>query len=693
MKLKKTSLLLLTAALILNIASCKKADSEKGDGTETGDKTAIDTEQTSDGSSDAIDGEDSEKSGEEEIPEAPNPFAEETLAEFFENAAFVGDSVMYGLDLYSARNQTLESASTFLTITSFAARHALSEVSENSYHPSYNGEKMKVEDALVLDGANKVFIFLGLNDVRVTPNSYYENYIEFIDRIKDKNPEITIFIMSTTYPVKSPHSMDTETAASYRDQLADLNTRLSAYCDENDAYYVDVVTPLLSEEGFLSDNYSSDDYVHLTNAAYAIWVQTLENYAQSLIDTGKPPEPGALLLPDGDTSSNQNPSSELQAVQTITASDPPAGADAPASEANFVPPPFNVVLNDYVPENGSALFAGQTVESFFEDAAFVGDSVMYGFQLYTTRNKTTESAATFLTVTSFAARHALSEVSEDSYHPSYNGVKMKVEDALALDGAGKVLISLGLNDVLAAPNTYFNDYTTFIGKIKEKNPDIAVFLLSATYPVQTPGSMDQETAVYYRDSLAALNVKLSAYAAENGLFFIDVVTPLLNDAGFLSDNHSSDNYVHLTNAAYKVWQQKLESFVTALLEQAQAQAQAPEEPLPPADGSEGEAIPGDEETADDPAAGGAEPPVLPEDPTEEPPAVPDQPAADEEPSGDAVPESGDGDAGSADESLDDAESDIPTDLPVEKADDVPVDEASDVPVDEPADEPSDAGIS
>ena len=219
-----------------------------------------------------------------------NDYSNMTLETFFQNAAFVGDSVMYGFDLYTGRNQTLEASSTFLTITSFAARHALSDVGPKSYHPSYNGVKMKVEDALALDGAQAAFIFLGLNDVRVTPYTYYDNYIEFMGRIREKNPNIDLFILSTTYPVESPNSMDRQTAASYRDQLQDLNVRLKAWCDEGNGYFINIVSPLLNDQGFLDSNYSSDNYVHLTNSAYAIWAATIENYISTLIETGTAPQ-------------------------------------------------------------------------------------------------------------------------------------------------------------------------------------------------------------------------------------------------------------------------------------------------------------------------------------------------------------------------------------------------------------------
>ncbi len=210
-------------------------------------------------------------------------FSDETVEQFFDNAAFVGDSVMYGFELYTTRKKTIQASSTFLTKTSFAARHALKEVSDSSYHPDYNGQKMLVEDALQLAGVNKVFISLGLNDVRVTPNSYYENYIEMINRIKAKNPDIAVFIISSTYPVQYPGNISYEEAIAYRAQLYDLNQRLMQYCMDGNAYFVDVISPLIDANGYLDVNYSSDNYVHLRNSAYEIWKEKIETFARNLI--------------------------------------------------------------------------------------------------------------------------------------------------------------------------------------------------------------------------------------------------------------------------------------------------------------------------------------------------------------------------------------------------------------------------
>ena len=311
MNFKKALAVICATLLLASSVSCNKKETEKEDAIDSNVSENVEIENTDseiniDEKQDIPEQEpeqEPEKKEEEPvIPQKPaNPFEGETLESFYDNAAFVGDSVMHGLQLYSARGVTATTNSTFLTLSSFAARHALSDVTEKSYHPLYNGEKMKTEDALALAGVDKVFVSLGLNDVRVTPKTYFENYVEFLGKIKEKSPDIKIFIISTTYPVKSPNpnKMDRATALDYRNQLHDLNTRLNAWCAENGAYFVDLLSPIMSDEGFLADEYTSDNYVHLTNKAYTIWEQTLIDYATYLIENGTPIESfPAIPLPE-----------------------------------------------------------------------------------------------------------------------------------------------------------------------------------------------------------------------------------------------------------------------------------------------------------------------------------------------------------------------------------------------------------
>lgn len=224
-----------------------------------------------------------------EEPMVREKATDEEIRLFFEESAFVGDSVMHGMELYCRRVDCMQSPATFLTVTSFSARHAISELTEKSYHPSYNGEKMLVEDALKLDEAKRVFISIGLNDVLSSPNTCFDQYCEFINRIKTVNPDIDVYIFSATSPVSKPTStnMSAETAQEYKTKIHALNANMKAFCDAGNATFLDVASPLLNENGFLSDKYTSDGYVHLTNKSYELWSVILKEYADAII-CGRP---------------------------------------------------------------------------------------------------------------------------------------------------------------------------------------------------------------------------------------------------------------------------------------------------------------------------------------------------------------------------------------------------------------------
>ena len=90
---------------------------------------------------------------------------EEILA-YFDDAAFIGDSVMLGFKYYQNVYHNLGNP-TFLSTVSFALRYAVSP-NNSAFYPLYNGKKISVEDALSLMNAKKVFISLGINDVAIT---------------------------------------------------------------------------------------------------------------------------------------------------------------------------------------------------------------------------------------------------------------------------------------------------------------------------------------------------------------------------------------------------------------------------------------------------------------------------------------------------------------------------------------------
>lgn len=206
------------------------------------------------------------------------PVVSDEADEFFRNAVFTGDSVMKGFAIYSGRADIGFSTSpTFLTAESFSLYWALSPISSKSVHPTYQGHKCLVEDVLATIGAEKLFMFFGINDlVSYTPETIVTKYDQFINVIKAKNPNIQIYVMSTTNIAQGANKGYLNNA-----NITDLNNRMKTYCQNNGYGYVDITSYLIDSTGSLRADLCSDGYVHQKPAAYAIWTSALRNYAKA----------------------------------------------------------------------------------------------------------------------------------------------------------------------------------------------------------------------------------------------------------------------------------------------------------------------------------------------------------------------------------------------------------------------------
>lgn len=198
---------------------------------------------------------------------------------YFDDAAFVGDSVSLKLNYYNASTSELGNAK-FFTSGSLGAANALWDVSGESVHPSYQGTKMLIEDCIANSGAKKVFIMLGMNDIGLyTKEESIDNYKELIGRILDKSPDAVIFVQSMT-PItansnRSGKKLNNDTIREYNGMLLEM-------CEENGWYYLDVASVMYDESGALKHSYCSDAEgmgMHFTNEGCQKWADYLKTHA------------------------------------------------------------------------------------------------------------------------------------------------------------------------------------------------------------------------------------------------------------------------------------------------------------------------------------------------------------------------------------------------------------------------------
>ena len=194
---------------------------------------------------------------------------------WFDDAVMIGDSVSLKLKNFVTAQRQINpeffGTAQFLTSGSLGSGNALWEVSDKSVHPSFQGEKMLLEESIPKTGAKKVYMMLGVNDVAVYGiEGAIENYGTLLDQIQQAAPDVEFYIQSAT-----PICEGDEVGALNNENLVLYNQALEEMCQERGIHFIDVAAVLKGEDGYLPREYCSDPDgmgIHLTDVACKLWL-------------------------------------------------------------------------------------------------------------------------------------------------------------------------------------------------------------------------------------------------------------------------------------------------------------------------------------------------------------------------------------------------------------------------------------
>ena len=197
--------------------------------------------------------------------------------------------------------------------------------------------------------------------------------------------------------------------------------------------------------------------------------------------------------------------------------------------------------------------------SIFDDAVFVGDSVTNNLRLYLMRQQNKGNypigKGQVLCAASLSYTNALWALDRPgNVHPSLNGEKVRVPEGVAMSGAKKVFIMLGMNDfIIYGTNVTVSNAKTLINQIVDRNPDVTIYVQSVT-----PILYINESGVKTNANVRALNAKLRAMCEENGWIYLDVASVMIDEYGCLKSAYCIDPGVngmgiHITDSACKAW--------------------------------------------------------------------------------------------------------------------------------------------
>lgn len=166
-------------------------------------------------------------------------------------------------------------------------------------------------------------------------------------------------------------------------------------------------------------------------------------------------------------------------------------------------------------------------DDFFCDAAFLGNSLVDGFRMFSGITTPDYFAVTSLTVTNASTQVDL--MNQSDY--------------------GKIYILLGINEIGYDVEYFIEQYSAMLDNIKINQPDADIYVMSIT-PVSAAKSGSSSTFTQAR--VEDYNTALYDLAAEKECYYLDIFTPLGDEEGFLPSNRTSDG-VHFTVDHYAVW--------------------------------------------------------------------------------------------------------------------------------------------
>lgn len=198
-----------------------------------------------------------------------------------------------------------------------------------------------------------------------------------------------------------------------------------------------------------------------------------------------------------------------------------------------------------VPNSGSSVG-----DEYFDDAAFVGDSITEGIKLYEVMTNATVVAARGIN---------LDNVFTDDQIRTAQG-NSTVMGALEAAEPQKIYIMFGANGVGWFTEQHFTDvYTKFVQAVKEQHPDSQIYLQSILPVTQ---EFDDSREDISNDKINRYNELVVEIAEEQKVHYLDVASAFKDEKGCLPEDSNGDG-MHFGNKYYQKWFDYLKSHTVA----------------------------------------------------------------------------------------------------------------------------------
>lgn len=251
-------------------------------------------------------------------------------------------------------------------------------------------------------------------------------------------------------------------------------------------------------------------------------------------------------------------SSSASASSSASSSESASGAQEPAISvlAPDVPPDASPDISAELPPQIQPYDFSQPVpereavdNTYFQDAAFVGDSRTDGFLIYSGIGCGENLTSNGLSIFKLAEKKAIKR----------DGVSYTLLEALTLKEYGKVYLSLGVNELgFYDDEGFYRAYCSAIDAIRAAQPN-AVIYIQGLIPLNEDAIKANNGASYLKnDHLLIYNDLMKQAAEEKQVAFLDLNPEFTDESGQLPADASKDG-VHLKSDYCKQWLEYLKT--------------------------------------------------------------------------------------------------------------------------------------
>ena len=140
-------------------------------------------------------------------------------------------------------------------------------------------ERLAGMQALVNEWKNnpkKTVLTLGVNGVSsLTENDFKKYYQDLIDVIKKESPDSDI-ILQSIYPVCDYYQYVNSISM---EKINRANSWIAQLASDNGIYYLNTITSLVNEKGYLNNDYCNGDGIHISKQGFDVILNYIRTHA------------------------------------------------------------------------------------------------------------------------------------------------------------------------------------------------------------------------------------------------------------------------------------------------------------------------------------------------------------------------------------------------------------------------------